>query len=233
MIEPDKIYRPQLTERDYKILKFIGEVDQVSVNILHQKYFPSFTKGTARKFISRMLRGEYIKKTMTILNQGVYTLTYYGVQAVRREFNSQHFMDELKFIRLDHTKHTLDIAEIRSVLEEGNIIEEWESDRLIRRYQSRNFKRKYYPDATFKVGKKLYLLEYERTLKSKPRIKKKIDSIEYAISDLWKEDVDTEAIVVASTPGIKKSYLKANINKRIRVYSLDEVGEIEVGNEQE
>jgi hypothetical protein len=226
-----KIYRPRLTERDYLILKFIGEVDQVNGSVLHSKFFFEFARCTVRKFVSRMLRGGFLKKIVTFENQGVYTLSYSGVQAIRSFFNEQFFSDEIKFIRIDQTKHALDIAEIRSVLEKDNSIVSWESDRLIRRHKLKNFKRKYYPDAVFKSGEKTYLFEYERTLKSKLRIKKKIDSIEYAISDLWKNNIDALALVVTATAGIKRSYLESNNNSRIKVYSFDEIDSIEVEGE--
>lgn len=224
----DKGFNIQITERDFKILKFLSEVDLATNTILHSAFFEGKSKSAVRSTINRLTLANLIKKITTYQKQAIYSLCSSGVNILRAKFPNRYFCDEIKYIKLDMIQHALDISIIKSAIQRKYSISSWESDRHIKRFHLSDFRRRYYPDAMFKLNNKVFILEYERTLKSKDRIRHKLDCIEYAISDLYKHGIECESLVITASDGIKNSYERINTNSRVNILPFQNINEIEV-----
>ncbi len=203
----------RLTDRDYLILKYTAEMDFVGYDAFHRLFF-SHCKNeyTTYKILNRLVKAGLLVKMVTEAGRRYFILTQEGLNTVQFKFSQSFFLDLPKGISYKHKTHSLNLSLYRLHFEKLYTINKWKSDRFLAHDSGlSNRHSRSIPDAIFSTSSDSFVVEYERVLKSKPRILEKITNLNSKIN----MEGATHGFILCENKKIKKAYQDSIFFKNI------------------
>jgi len=205
----------RLTERDYEILRYLAEMDFAGYDSLHSLFFAHCKcKKKPIKVLSKLLREGFVSKRLLDDGKRFFSLRSKGLNAVRYKYPQRNYLELPKGVSFKHIYHSVSLSYYRSVMEKRFDITRWKSDRLLAHEEGLyNRHSTHIPDAIFYSDYENYILEYERTLKSKHRIKEKVKSMNHKI----RTEGLKQGFILCENKKIYLEYKEANYTSKIQI----------------
>lgn len=174
----------RVTSRDLDILEFILEMKFSTIEDVHSKFFkvtklgePSRCLRWTRERVANLVKSDFIKSIKDVCHRTLYIVTQKGYLYLRNSRSQKFYSKPLSSVDGRTYDHDQKVIQIRTVLEENKMVDEWISERqLAERDEYRQLlTTEFRPDGIYKnsEGQKV-AFELEIARKSKERYQQKI-----------------------------------------------------------
>ncbi len=221
--QSEKVHKKEsfrITSRDMDMLEFILEMKFSTIEDIHSKFF-RFTKlgeqssclRWARERVSNLVRSDFLKVVKDVCHRTLYVVTTKGYLYLRNSRPETQYSKPLQSVDGRTYDHDQKVIQIRSALEDQNIVSEWISERQLSDFEEfrQHLPTEFRPDAIYKSkdGKKV-AFELEIARKSKDRYQQKIKKYIQLITENGHQSIFDEAHFVCE---------KANVMDLIKDYT--------------
>lgn len=213
--QPEKVVKKdsfRMTSRDMDILEFILEMKFATIEDIHSKFF-KFTKvgeqssclRWARERVANLVKSDFLKVVKDVCHRTLYIITSKGYFYLRNSRQERHYSKPLLTVDGRTYDHDQKVIQIRTLLEESEIVSSWISERQLseleefRQYLPTEFR----PDAIYitKDGKKI-AFELEIARKSKDRYQQKIKRYIHLITEHGEHPIFSQVHFICEKPSV-------------------------------